>query len=255
MMNFLKEFSHKHKDFNIKTIAIVAEDTLWGQDSAMVVKNKASKLGFEVVVDIAYPHEATDVEAEVLRVKRASPDVIIMASYIADAMLFQKNFKKYDVTAPILANGTGHIRPQFVHTLGSGVNFVMARQTWADVIIKGNPIAQKVHAALKKAYGESSGLSDIAARTYIGFMTLMDAINRAGSKSPAAVQKALIETDIPGKLLALPWDGVKFDPKTHQNIYSRVMIIQYQDKVQKVVWPWNMAEADVVWKLPPWSQR
>ena len=255
IMDFLKEFSEKHKDLQIKTIGIVAEDTLWGQDSAMVVKKKAPELGFEVVVDIAYPHEATDVEAEVLRVKRANPDVIIMASYIADALLFQKNYKKYDVNIPILANGTGHIRPQFVQTLGSDVNYVMARQTWADVIIKGNPIAQKVHAELKKAYGEASGLSDIAARTYIGFMTLMDAVNRAGSKDPAAVQKALMETNIPGKLLALPWDGVKFDAETHQNIYSRVMIIQYQDQVQKVIWPWNMAETEVVWKLPPWSQR
>ena len=255
IMDFLKEFSEKHKDLQIKTIGIVAEDTLWGQDSAMVVKKKAPELGFEVVLDIAYPHEATDVEAEVLRVKRANPDVLIMASYIADALLFQKNYKKYDVNIPILANGTGHIRPQFVQTLGSDVNYVMARQTWADVIIKGNPIAQKVNAELKKAYGEASGLSDIAARTYIGFMTLMDAVNRAGSKEPAAVQKALMETNIPGKLLALPWDGVKFDAKTHQNIYSRVMIIQYQDQVQKVIWPWNMAETEVVWKLPPWSQR
>jgi branched-chain amino acid transport system substrate-binding protein len=255
IMDFLKEFSEKHKDLQIKTIGIVAEDTLWGQDSAMVVKKKAPELGFEVVLDIAYPHEATDVEAEVLRVKRANPDVLIMASYIADALLFQKNYKKYDVNIPILANGTGHIRPQFVQTLGSDVNYVMARQTWADVIIKGNPIAQKVHAELKKAYGEASGLSDIAARTYIGFMTLMDAVNRAGSKEPAAVQKALMETNIPGKLLALPWDGVKFDAETHQNIYSRVMIIQYQDQVQKVIWPWNMAETEVVWKLPPWSQR
>ncbi len=255
LMDFLKEFADKHKDLKIKTIAIVAEDTLWGQDSAMVVKNKAPKLGFEVVTNIAYPHEATDVEAEVLRVKRANPDVIIMASYIADALLFQKKFKKYDVTAPILANGTGHIRPQFVQTLGADVNYVMARQTWADVIIKGNPIAQKIHDVLKKTYGETSGLSDIAARTYIGFMTLMEAINRAGSKSPEAIQKALTETDIPGKLLSLPWDGVKFDAKTHQNIYSRVMMIQYHNKVQKVVWPWNMAETEVVWKLPPWSQR
>lgn len=83
----------------------------------------------------------------------------------------------------------------------------------------------------------------------------MDAINRAGSKDPRAIQKALTETDIPGNFLALPWDGVKFDPKTHQNIYSRVMIIQYQNKVQKVVWPWSMAEAEVMWKLPPWDKR
>jgi branched-chain amino acid transport system substrate-binding protein len=255
IMDFLKELNDKRTDVNIKTIAIVTEDTLWGQDSAMVAKKKAAELGFKVAVEISYPHEATDVEAEVLRVKRTNPDAIIMASYVTDAIIFQKQFKKYDVTAPIIANGTGHIVPDFLKAMGSGANYVMSRQSWADIIIESNPIAKKVDAALKKRYGPTNALVDIGARTYVGFMTLMDAINRTGSKDAAAIQKALMETDIPGKLLALPWDGVKFDPKTHQNIYSRVMIIQYHDKVQKVVWPWNLAETKVVWNLPPWGKR
>ena len=104
-------------------------------------------------------------------------------------------------------------------------------------------------------YGAGSGINDIAARVYIGFITLVDAINRAGSKEPEAVRQALLKTDIPGKLLALPWEGVKFDPQTHQNMYTKVLITQYQDQAQKVIWPWNMAETKAVWNLPPWSKH
>ena len=255
IMLFLKELRDKHPEYKIKKLAVVAEDTLWGQDTAMVVKKKAPELGFEVVAEVAYPHEATDVEAEALRVKRANPDAIIMASYDPDAILFQKTYKRYDVNIPIVANGTGHDKPGFVQNLGVDANYVMTRQTWGGILVEKKPIAKKINELLIARYGAGSGINDIAARTYIGFITLMDAINRAGSKEPEAIQKALLKTDIPGDLLALPWEGVKFDPKTHQNIYSRVLMTQYQDKVQKVIWPWDMAETKVVWSLPPWSKR
>ena len=255
IMHFLKDLNDTRDDIDIRTIATVCENTLWGEDSAKVVREMAPELGFKVVVDIAYPHEATDVDAEVLKVKRANPDVIIMASYIADAVLFQKTYKKYGANVPIIGNGTGHQKPAFVLNLGADVDYVMSRQTWADSIIGRNPVAKKVNDLLVEKYGKEARLTDTSARTYIGFMTLMDAINRAGSTKPDAIRRALLKTDIPGNLLALPWDGVKFDSKTHQNIYSRVMMIQYQDQVQKVVWPWELAEAKVIWHLPSWSER
>jgi branched-chain amino acid transport system substrate-binding protein len=255
IMQFLKDLRERNPEYKIKRLAVVAEDTLWGQDTAMVVKKKAPELGFEVVVEVTYPHEATDVEAEVLKVKRANPDAIAMASYDPDAILFQKTYKKYDVNVPIVANGTGHDKPGFVQALGADANYVMTRQTWGGVIIQKNPIAKKINELLVSRYGAGSGINDIAARTYIGFITLMDAINRAGAKNSEDVQQALLKTNIPGSLLALPWEGVKFDPQTHQNIYTKVLMTQYQNKTQKVVWPWDMAETKVVWNLPPWSKR
>jgi len=250
MMDFLKDLSETRDDVNIERIVIIAEDTLWGQDSADIVVERAPELGFEVVANIAYPHEATDVDAEVLRVKREDPDVIIMASYLPDALLFQRTLKKYEVDVPILANGTGHTKPGFVLDLGADVNYVMSRQSWADSIIERNPIAARINELLIERYGEDVALTDTSARTFVGFMTLMDAINRAGSTDKLAIKEALLETDLPGELICLPWEGVKFDPATHQNIYGRVMMIQYLDEVQKVIWPWNVAEVDIVWNIP-----
>jgi len=91
-------------------------------------------------------------------------------------------------------------------------------------------------------------------RTYIAFMSLIDAINRAGSTDPEAIRQALVETDIPGNLLALPWEGVKFD-ENGQNIYGRAIITQWQNQRLVAVWPWEIAEEKVVWHLPPWSER
>ena len=49
------------------------------------------------------------------------------------------------------------------------------------------------------------------ARAFQAMMTLADAINRAGSTEPEAIQKALQQTDMPPTSLIMPWEGVKFD--------------------------------------------
>jgi len=254
MMIFLKELNDRRPDIAIEKIALVCEDTLWGQDTANIVRERAPELGFEIVVDIAYPHEATDVDAEVLRIKKANPDVIIMASYDPDAILFQKIYKKYAVNIPIFGNDTGHQAALFVKILGSDVNYVLTRDLWADSILKKNPMANKLNNMFIERFGEDYRLCDTEARVLIGALTMLSAINRAGSTDPEAIRQALLETDIPGNLLPLPWGGVKFNEK-HQNIYGRGIINQWQDQKKIMVWPWKAAEAKVVWHLPPWSER
>lgn len=248
MSKYLKE------NYGLSKVAIVCEDTLFGQDTAKLLVEKAPEIGYEVVVNIAYPHEATDVDAEALRVKRENPDLIWAAMYITDAILYQKAFKKYDVAVPIVANSTGHIRYEFQKSLDSDVNGVMATQLWSDSLIETNKMASIFTGLLGDRYGEAAAMGNLPARGFIGLLTLVDAINRAGSTDPDAVRQALVETDIPGDLLPLPWQGVRFD-ETGQNYLGRVVVIQWQNEQQKVVWPEEFAEAELVFPLPPWDER
>jgi branched-chain amino acid transport system substrate-binding protein len=64
----------------------------------------------------------------------------------------------------------------------------------------------------------------------------------------------LVKTDIAGHLLPLPWRGVRFNEKG-QNTLGSVIMIQWQDKKQRVIWPKEVAETDVIFPLPPWSKR
>lgn len=253
ILQFLRDLDEARDDVSIKKIAVVCEDTQWGQDAADVMRKNAADYGFEIVVDIAYPHEATDVDAEVLRIKRANPDVIFMSSYDPDAILFQKTYKRYDVNVPIVGNGTGHLDRIFYETLGCDTNYVLTRDLWSASMLQTIPIARKLDELLK-ARGVKEGMGEEQGRTFIAFLTLVDAINRAGSTDPDAIRQALAETYIPGQYLALPWEGVKFD-ENGQNIYGRGIITQWRDGELKAVWPWEIAEAEVVWHLPPWSER
>jgi len=83
---------------------------------------------------------------------------------------------------------------------------------------------------------------------------LADAINRAGSTDPEKIRQALLETDMPAEQLIMPWDGVRFDPATGQNILASGIIVQIQDQAYHTVWPWHVASRDLIWPMPDWGE-
>jgi branched-chain amino acid transport system substrate-binding protein len=97
-------------------------------------------------------------------------------------------------------------------------------------------------------------MADVSARAFTGFLTLVDAINRAGSTDPAAIQKALRETDIPADQLLMPWTAVKFDDKG-QNIGVRAILQQMQGGSYHTIYPFDLALKDAIYPVPAWSQR
>jgi branched-chain amino acid transport system substrate-binding protein len=79
-----------------------------------------------------------------------------------------------------------------------------------------------------------------------GFFVLADAINRAGSTDPAAIQKALIATDIKPDQLMMGYQGIKYD-ETGQNILASTYLIQLHGKSYNMVWPEQAATDKLQW--------
>ncbi len=251
--DFLKDLKEK-KGIEVKTLAIVYEDTLWGADVGKAEKELAEKYGYEVVADIPYEHKTAEVTSEVMKLKAVNPDTVMMASYISDAILFQKTFKDLDFNPPaILAMDAGHIDPSFLGTLGADGNYVLSREVWAlDLAVK-KPMIETVNDMFKERVGKD--MDGSSARAFTGMLVLADAINRAGSTDPEAIRKALRETDIPGDMLIMPWEGIKFDPETGQNLLGRGIIVQAQEEKYYTVWPFELASRDIIWPMPKWSER
>ena len=85
-------------------------------------------------------------------------------------------------------------------------------------------------------------------------ITLLDAINRAGSLAPEAIQKALVATSIPGDQLIMTWEGIKFD-ENGQNTLVKAIIVQLQAGKFHTVWPFDVATRDVIYPIPAWKDR
>ncbi|MCL5884286.1 MAG: ABC transporter substrate-binding protein [Deltaproteobacteria bacterium] len=244
----------KKKGAKIASVATVYENTNFGTGVNNAIRKNAAKYGYRLAADIAYAEKGTSAIAEVQKLKGANPDVVMPASYTADAILYMKTFKDLNyVPRAILAMDAGYISDEFKKTLGKDGEYVLSREVWALDLAKKKPMIAKVNAIYKKRFGRD--MNGNSARSFTGFLVLADAINRAGSTSPEKIREALEKYALSGDRMIMPWDGVAFDPKTHQNTKGRGIIVQLVAGEWHTVWPFDLASRDIVWPLPAWNKR
>jgi branched-chain amino acid transport system substrate-binding protein len=252
MFDFMKELE-KRRNLKFKTVGIMHEATQFGSDSAKVQEELAKKHGYEVAVKITYRDKATNLDAEVGRLKGANPDVLLPSSYTNDAILFVRTAKNLDYNPKmILAQNAGWTDPTFVREMGKDVEGHITRAPFALDLAAKKPLISQVNELFKKQGGRD--MSDVPARAFTGFMTLADAINRAKSTVPEDIRKALVATNIPAEQLIMPWTGVKFDDKG-QNTGVRAILQQVQNGQYATIYPFELAAKDVVYPLPAWKDR
>ncbi len=249
---FLKDMEKKTGQ-KIQTVALLYENTEFGSQAGKAYRKYAEQFGYKVVADISYTANATDVTSEVGKLIVAKPDVLMHASYITDAILFTKTFKEMGFNPKGIFTMGGYIEPAYLPAVKADGNYVLVRSTFAIDLGKNKPLVTKVNELYKKKYGHD--MSENAARSFMGPFVLADAINRAKSTAPEAIIKALDATNIPANQVIYPWQGIKFDPKTHQNIYAHGTLVQVLGQNYSTVWPFESAAKPFVWPFPNWKTR
>lgn len=249
---FFKELEAK-KGVKVKQLGTFNENTLWGNETTKLESKLAQEKGYSSLKTVTYPAKSTQLTSEVQSLKAANPQVVMQASYLGDAILSMKTYKELGFAPDmILANGSGFSDSEFIRTLGKDADYVITRDVWSLDLAKANPLIKQVNDLFKQRY--KADFTGNSSRTFTGLMTLVDAINRAGSTDSEAIRKALTETNIPANKLIMPWKGIKFDANG-QNIYGSGILVQIIDGKYYTVWPFDLATRDVVWPMPKWNQR
>ena len=239
----------KQSGTKVDDVAFVFENTDYGTSVSGVVSDAIKAAGMNVVAMVSYSANSTDVSPQVLQLRDKNPDVVIFISYTADAILYMKTMKNLGYKPPIeIADDSGFSDPAFVNSVGNLAQGVINRSAWS----MGPP--GSATAIINDLYKAKSGqnLDDTSGRIMEGFFVLADAINRAGSTEPAAIQKALIATDIKPDHLMMGYQGVKFD-ETGQNILASSYLIQLQGKEYVSVWPPANATAKLALPYKGWE--
>jgi branched-chain amino acid transport system substrate-binding protein len=235
------------------SLAVVYENSLFGTGVAQLEMAQASQAGWQLVAEIPYVADTTDVHDEVGKLIASGAQLVMQSSYDSDALLFMKTYKEMGYRPQaILAMDAGFISPAFIDALGEDANYVLSRDVWALDIAGERPLVGQVNDLYQERYG--TNLTGNSARAFTGLIVLADAINRAGSTDPEKIRQALLETDMPAEQLIMPWDGVRFDPATGQNVLASGIIVQIQDQAYHTVWPWNVASRDLIWPMPDWGE-
>jgi branched-chain amino acid transport system substrate-binding protein len=244
---FLKE--QKAAGQKVDSIALVHENTEYGNSVASVIADAFAKDGLNVTLKVAYSANAADVQPQVLQLKEKNPDVAIFVSYTADAILYAKTMKELNWKPAILiADDGGFNDPAFVKAMGSVTEGLISRSVFAP----GKPgSVAAICDELYKKKTNGDGLDDVSARALQGFLVLADAINRAGSTEPAKIQAALQATDIKPDQLVAGYDGVKFDAKG-QNVLASTLVTQMRKGQYVSVWPKARATDPLVLPYKGW---
>lgn len=254
MFDFMRDLEKK-RGVKFKSVAILNEDTQFGADSAKVQEELAKKYGYEVVAKIPFRTGTTSLDAEIGRLKTANADVVLPSLYTSDAILLTRTARNLDYNPKmIIAQNAGYTDPRFVTEMGKEAEGAITRAPFALDLAAKKPLIPLVNDMFKKLSG-GRDISDVPSRVFTGFLTLADAINRAGSTDPAAIQKALRETNIPpDQLIMMPWTGVKFDEKG-QNAGVRAILQQLQGGSYHTIYPFELATKEPIYPIPAWSQR
>ena len=234
---FLKDME---KEFNTKVekLAFVYENGDWGKGFAGQWKELAKKGGYKVVMDEPYPSTATDLSPVVQKIRRAKPDVLMLVSNAADAILLTNTLAEYKVKLKaVIASGGGHADPSFLKAAGKNAKYIFDIVEWETDVNK--PGAKEANAKYKAKYGYN--LTGEAVDAYLATYVLKDALERAGSLDPAKIRDALASTNLaesPGMIVG--YDAVEFD-QTGQNKHASLVMVQINDLGQGLeritVWP------------------
>ena len=234
---FLKDMQEEFKT-EIKTLAFVYENGDWGKGFAGQWRALAEKNGYKIVLDEPYPSTTTDLSPVVQKIRRARPDVLMLVSNAADAILLTNTLADYKVKPKaIIASGGGHADPSFLKATGSNARYLFDIVEWETDVNK--PGVKEINEKFKARYGYN--LAGESVDAYIAMYVIKDALERAGSTDPVKIREALAKTNLrSGPAMIASYDAIEFDA-TGQNKHAALSIVQINDLgngLERItVWP------------------
>jgi branched-chain amino acid transport system substrate-binding protein len=182
------------KRMKISKIGVLSGNTGFGKAGKGQIEKLAPENGITIVASEVYDKAATDLTAEVTKLKAANAEALLNWSIVPAQSIVIKNARQIGFVGPIFqSHGFGNIK--YVEAAGAaaeGVIFPAGRLLVADVLPASNPQKQvlvKYKNDYEKKYKEDA--STFGGHAYDAFMILVKAIEKAGSTDKEKVRDAI----------------------------------------------------------------
>ena len=230
-----------------KTMAIVYENTNFGQSNTKAMTAAAKDAGINLVAVESYEAKSPDYKAVLQRVKQANPEVIYFCSYLLDATTLMRQSREVDLNPRYFTSaGTGFAAAEFPTEKGAGKNaeYTFSVSQWLPEAKWAG--SKEFDSEYFKRFGSHPAYHAIQA--YSALRVAAQAINDAKSLDPAKIRDAIKNLNLP----STPFGPIKFENGQNQH---PVLITQIQKGQYRVVFPAGAAEAKPVIPAPLWSKR
>jgi len=253
-------------DPSIKKVAILYRDSEFNIMVAEGAKKHAEKLGLQLVVYEKYPASPQDLTPQILKVKQANPDVIIVASHFADGQLAVRQLAEQKVDAKLIALSVAPLVPDFYKALQTKAECIVGPSHWEPGVNYTPELAKKrgvewfgptkeefvqyFKQVAKQMGGQEVDPGYHAGWAAEGVLTILYGVQKAGTVESDKVLEALTKA----KFMTF-FSEFKLDPANNLNVAHSMVVIQWQGGSRYVVWPSDVAEAKLVFPVLTWDQK
>jgi branched-chain amino acid transport system substrate-binding protein len=207
-----------------KKIAVLHDENAFGSDGMAAIEKSAGSFGLEIVAAESYKSNDTDLTAQLTKIKGSNPEAVMVWGTNPGPALAAKNMKQLGMNVPYVGSH-GIANKTFIELAGDaaeGVVFPAGRLLVPSSIT--DPDQKKVTdefiAAYKAAYNAESP-NTFAGYAFEAVTLLVNAIEKAGSTDPKAIQTALNATqNFPG-----PDGFYNYSETNHDGLTADDMII------------------------------
>lgn len=186
-------------------------------------KQNFEKLGGKIVAQVSYNSGEKDFRAPLTKIKSANPDIIFIPAYYNDVALAAKQARDLGIKQ-VLFGGDGWPSDNLISLAGNALEGCLYINH-LDMEASSGDVA-KLREAYKAKFGKNAELN-----TYMvhdALYLVLDAIKRANSVDPVAIQKALNTADFNGVT-----GHIKMGPQ-HDPVGKTAWIIKIVGKSNKL---------------------
>jgi branched-chain amino acid transport system substrate-binding protein len=179
----------------ISKIGVLSSNTGFGKGGKGMIETLAPQHGITIVANEVYDKAASDLTAEVTKIKAADVQAIVNWSIEPAQAIVIKNARQIGLKIPIFqSHGFGNIK--YVEAAGEaaeGVMFPAGRLLVADVLPKTNPQRELLLKYKKdyQSYCSGEECSTFGGHAFDAFIILMKGIEKAKSTDKEAVRTAI----------------------------------------------------------------
>jgi branched-chain amino acid transport system substrate-binding protein len=233
------------KQYGFKQVAIFAENTDWGMGIKDLAEKGLKAAGVEFMT-IDTETKSQDHYAELNKVKKFKPDLILAFVYGFGVhyLIAQAGEVGIVPSQALLLEGAGppSLWPEFWKTVGKYGNLELFVSRMHEKVLL-TPVAKEFDAAYRKKFGKAP--TDYKSRSiYDVLLIAADGIKRAGSTDSDKLVKSLEDSE-----LVVGSGKVKFGKEKGSYTYHQwqppMLIVQWQDEQQVVVYPMDAKTGDL----------
>ncbi len=239
------------EEYRIRNLALLSIDDAWGRKAGKTIERLSNDAGYTLDAKIDYyvpeTYDEIDLTSQLTQLAPYPNSILIQSSYRPGVKsLFHEKERVTLSPQAIIGNYGGYADPYLINAFGDEAEGLIVLDLFAPDAGWSNFIIREI----AQAYEDSTDMQmhTTAALGFTAVYVAADAVNRAKSVASADIRDALLETNFKSDQIIMPWDGVRFDPKTHDNIYAKAVVSQVQEGRFRTVWPRELSKIEPSWK-------